>query len=183
MTEVVALVPARQPRLAAPEDLPSLPGVSVQAQADFAELYRATFTDLSGYCRALLRDETAAADCAQEAFTRLFARWRAVRDPRSFLFLVATNLVRDEWRRTTRTQRLAHRLQSNRVETVELPDTTLADLVARLPDRLAQAVALHYFADLPIEEVARVVHRPAGTVKRWLHEARGLLQAALAETS
>jgi RNA polymerase sigma-70 factor (ECF subfamily) len=38
-------------------------------------------------------------------------------------------------------------------------------------------VLLHYYADLPVEEVARLIHRPVGTVKRRLHEARRVLAA------
>jgi len=53
------------------------------------------------------------------------------------------------------------------------------DLVERLPAKLRPAVLLHYFADLPIDEVAHVLHRPTGTVKRHLHEARQLLLDAL----
>jgi hypothetical protein len=36
-------------------------------------------------------------------------------------------------------------------------------------------VLLRYWADLPVAEVARLVHRPQGTVKRRLHEARAQL--------
>jgi RNA polymerase sigma-70 factor (ECF subfamily) len=40
-------------------------------------------------------------------------------------------------------------------------------------------VLLHYWADLPVAEVARLVRRPQGTVKRRLHEARAQLAVTL----
>ena len=58
-------------------------------------------------------------------------------------------------------------------------DPWLQDLVQRLPVRLREVVLLHYYADLPIEQVAAAVHRPVGTVKRRLHEARAALATAV----
>ena len=157
----------------------SLPLANAAAVATFEEVYRAHFRDLSGYCAALLSDDQLGVDCAQEAFTRLFGRFRAVRTPRAWLFLVATNLVRDEWRNRARQRDTVQALASRSVTTVDAVDGGLLDAVRRLPPALAEAVLLHYFADLPIEEVARLTRRPLGTVKRRLHEARNLLHSAI----
>ena len=176
---VVAEAMAAAARPSTARDPLTLPGVGAAAAAEFAELYRGTFTDLSRYCRALLRDDAHAADCAQEAFTRLFARWRTVRDPRGFLFLVATNLVRDQWRRSERDRALARRIGLQRAPEIPPVDPGLRDLVDRLPAPLADAVLLHYFADLPIDVVATLTRRPPGTIKRCLHEARAELRRLL----
>jgi RNA polymerase sigma-70 factor (ECF subfamily) len=40
-------------------------------------------------------------------------------------------------------------------------------------------VFLHYYADLPVAEVARLVGSPAATVKVRLHRARRSLRASL----
>ena len=56
--------------------------------------------------------------------------------------------------------------------TSDAVDPWLRDLVDRLPEKLRQPVLLHYYADLPIETVAILLDRPAGTVRRQLHEAR-----------
>jgi RNA polymerase sigma-70 factor (ECF subfamily) len=53
------------------------------------------------------------------------------------------------------------------------------DLVERLPERLRSATVLHYYADLPVEQVARLLHRPEGTIRQRLHEARRLLAVEL----
>lgn len=157
----------------------SLPFAGPAAVATFEEVYRAHFRDLSGYCAALLSDDQAGVDCAQEAFTRLFGRFRAVHAPRAWLFLVATNLVRDEWSRRARQRDAVAALATNAAMTVEPVDGALLDAVRRLPSAHAEVVLLHYFADLPIEEVARQIRRPLGTVKRWLHEARARLHDAI----
>ena len=157
---------------------PSAPAALSDAEADFARLYTEHFGRLSGYALSLVGDAGVATDVAQEAFTRLYSRWGHVRDPRAWVYFVATNLATDQWRRTQRDRALTDVLRH--VTTDERPahDPWLRDLVDRLPAQLRQAVLLHYYADLPVEEVARLVHRPVGTVKRRLHDARRLLADA-----
>jgi RNA polymerase sigma-70 factor (ECF subfamily) len=156
----------------------SLPFARPGTVASFEETYRAHFRDLSGYCAALLGDDQLGVDLAQEAFTRLFGRFRTVREPRAWLFHVATNLVRDEWRGRARHRRAVRALHAG-LTPQEPADGGVLDAVRRLPHGLAEVVLLHYFADLPLHEVARVTRRPLGTVKRRLHEARAKLHAAM----
>lgn len=161
---------------------PGLRWVPAERNAAFTALYVSAFRDVSGYCAALLKDDALAADVAQEAFIRLFARWRKVTNPRGFVFLVATNLVRDEWRRQGRQRSLLAALQPLVPESVPAKDTALADVVARLPRGLREVVVLHVVADLPVAEVARVTGLPLGTVKRRLHDARARLRLDWTDT-
>jgi len=143
----------------------------------FAELYRSQFGQLSGYAASLTGDPVAAVDIAQEAFTRLLARWRRVRDARAWLFFVATNLTRDHWRGLVRDRELTERAGQGQREIMPAADPWLRDLVDRLPPRQRQAILLHYYADISIEEIARLLHVPVGTVKRRLHDGRNSLAA------
>jgi RNA polymerase sigma-70 factor, ECF subfamily len=145
----------------------------------FAELYREHFGPLSGYATALTGDPAVAVDVAQEAFTRLLARWRRVRDPRAWLFFVATNLTRDHWRSLTRDRDLSERAGAHLSPSSPAHDPWLRDLVERLPERQRQAILLHYYADICVDEIARLLHVPAGTVKRRLHDGRVRLAAEL----
>ena len=149
---------------------------SAEQSAAFAVVYRQHYGEVASYCSRLLRDDNVARDVAQEAFVRLFARWRTVNEPRAYVFLVATNLVRDEWRRRTKVSNLFERLKPFVSETAPPVDVELGDIVARLPKRLRDVVVLHLVADLPVAEVARVTGIPEGTVKRRLYEARALLR-------
>lgn len=156
---------------------------TVSERATFQDLYLAEFKHLSGYCSMLVGDDQLGWEMAQESFTRLFARWFGVRDPQAYVFLIATNLVRDHWRKRAR-ERVA--MTSMRVLTASSTapvEGWLRDVVERLPAALRDVVLLHYYADLPIDQVARAVRRPEGTVKRQLHDARRLLQAALEDRS
>jgi RNA polymerase sigma-70 factor (ECF subfamily) len=156
-----------------------MPSTAVPAQeVEFVAFYAEHFGRLSGYGLSLIGDPGIATDVAQEAMTRLFARWGRVRDPRAWVYFVATNLATDHWRRSQRDKALTGVLRDVTSTEDAAHDPWLRDLVDRLPSHLRQAVLLHYYADLPVEEVARLVHRPVGTVKRRLHDARQLLASA-----
>jgi RNA polymerase sigma-70 factor (ECF subfamily) len=141
----------------------------------FAELYRTHFGPLSGYAAALTGDPVAAVDIAQEAFTRLLARWRRVRDARAWLFFVATNLTRDYWRGVVRDRELTERAGANHHFEAPAADPWLRDLVERLPEKQRQAILLHYYADISVDDIARLLRVPVGTVKRRLHDGRASL--------
>ena len=124
----------------------ALTGLVATAAEDAVEvLYRAQFGPLSGYAQSLTGDPGVAVDIAQEAFTRLLARWRSVRDARAWLFFVATNLARDYWRGLARDRDLTDRAACGAVAS-PAHDPWLRDLVERLPSRQRQAVLLHYYA-------------------------------------
>lgn len=159
--------------------LTSLPGVTAVATQDFAAMYAAEFPKVAGYLTSLTGDPDVAREAAQEAFTRLFARWRRVQEPRAFVYVVGTNLVKRHWRQGGRERSAVDSLKVTTQHSRSAHDAWLRDLVERLPEHLREAVLLHYYADLPVAEVAAALHRPVGTVKRRLHEARALLSDAV----
>lgn len=143
------------------------------------ELWRLHYGALAGWCAALINDRDEGHDIASEAFVRLLSRWWSVRDPKGFLYVTATNLVRDRWRRERRQRQLESRLAIATPTFSLAADPWLRDLVERLPDRLRAPVLLHYYADMSVAEVAKVLNRPEGTIKRTLYNARGNLLASL----
>jgi RNA polymerase sigma-70 factor (ECF subfamily) len=52
----------------------------------------------------------------------------------------------------------------------------LRELVARLPERLAQAILLRYFEELSEREVADRLGIPVGTVKSRIHNGLKLMR-------
>jgi RNA polymerase sigma-70 factor (ECF subfamily) len=156
-----------------------VPGVTSGAEA-FASFYREVFGELAGYGWSLTGDPHVGDELAQEALTRVYARWGLLREPRPYAYRTVTNLARDRWKTQARETRGLAELIDERP--VPAHDTTTLDAVRRLSPPLRDTVLLHYYADLPIEEVARVLRRPVGTVKRRLFDARAALAAALEET-
>lgn len=154
-------------------------GLVVRSRDDAVrELYLAQYGRLAAWCANLVGDRELAHDFTTEAFTRLLAKWQTVSDPRPWLYMTVTNLVRDHWRKSERERRAMSRMIAA-PESENAYDPTVRDLVERLPDRLRSVVLLHYYADLPVVEVAAVLGKAEGSVKRSLYDARQVLLAAL----
>ncbi|MEW2268316.1 RNA polymerase sigma factor, partial [Streptomyces sp. NPDC047868] len=117
-----------------------------------SELFAALYPRLAGWCRRLVDDDETAHEIASEAFTRLWARWTNVSEPRGFLYVTAANLVRDHWRKLERERRAVRRVSD---EVAVRPQNEQADpsvrlLVQSLPVRLRVRILLLYCGDLPI---------------------------------
>lgn len=143
--------------------------------------FRMHYAPLAGWCRRMVGDDEVAHDIAAEAFVRLLGRWSTVTDPRAYLYTTALNLIRDRWRRGER-ERVALRKTAVASSSAAAPAPELRMLVETLPRRLAQVVVLHYFADMPIDAVARELGVAPGTVKRDLYDARARLQSLLEDS-
>ncbi len=149
------------------------------------ELFNACYPRLAGWVRRLVDDDDTAHEIAAEAFTRLLARWSRLDNPQSYLYMIATNLVRDHWRKTGRERRA---LQSVGATAAADPayhpaqDVHVRELLQALPDRLRSPFLLHYYAGFPVRDVAALLGRPEGTIKADLFHARARLRAALGES-
>jgi RNA polymerase sigma-70 factor (ECF subfamily) len=154
---------------------------------EFSDLYLAEYAGVASYCWRLLRDRDLADETAQEAFTRLFAKWVRVRQPRHYVYRIATNLIRDSWNSRQRQEDAAEAARCAADTPTPVTDLAAAlavrDAVQALSARLRPVVLLHYYADLPIAEIAIALDRPAGSIKRQLAEARALLASELDEES
>jgi RNA polymerase sigma-70 factor (ECF subfamily) len=181
---VAAELPAGMVRSAARDaGLPRVLGRPAESVAEFQALYLEQFPALVRYGLRTVRDPDVARELAQEAFTRLLARWRDAADPGAYVFVIFTNLVRHHWRSLDRERgALRSLLVVGRRET-EGPGRAgeVAAAVRDLPPALREPVLLHYFGDLLVEDVARALDRPVGTVKRQLYEGRALLRDSLRE--
>ena len=149
------------------------------------ELFTACYPRLAGWVRRLVDDDDTAHEIAAEAFTRLLGRWSSLDNPQSYLYMIATNLVRDHWRKTGRERRALRAVGvQDLAEQVYQPaqDVHVRGLLQALPDRLRSPFLLHYYAGFPIRDVAALLGRPEGTIKADLYQARARLRAALGET-
>lgn len=153
--------------------------------ADAAEeLFRGVYPKLAGWVRRLVDDDDTAHEIASEAFVRLLARWTKVESPQSYLYMIATNLIRDHWRKTERERRAIRSITAgSALDPVAYPtqDVDVRDLIASLPPRLRDPFLLHYYGGFGVREVATLLHRPEGTIKADLFAARAKLKTALGE--
>jgi len=148
------------------------------------ELFRGVYPKLAGWVRRLVDDDDTAHEIASEAFVRLLARWTRVESPQSYLYMIATNLIRDHWRKTERERRAMRSVTAGATaEPLAHPDqdVDVRNLIASLPARLRDPFLLHYYGGFGIREVAALLHKPEGTIKADLFAARAKLKTALGE--
>jgi RNA polymerase sigma-70 factor (ECF subfamily) len=148
------------------------------------EFFTACYPRLAGWVRRLVDDDETAHEIASEAFTRLLARWSGLDNPQSYVYMIATNLVRDHWRKTGR-ERNAIKIMTaaGSADPAYHPaqDVDVRALIQSLPERLRSPFLLHYYGGYGLKEVAAMLGRPEGTIKADLFHARARLKAALGE--
>jgi RNA polymerase sigma factor (sigma-70 family) len=102
--------------------------------------------------------------------------------------VAAINLLRSGFRRLLVERRARQRLREGLHQTPARPEAYLAtadlrvDLaraLAALPRRQREAVVLHYFADLSIQDIALALGTRPDTAKGLLHRGRRSLQRLL----
>jgi RNA polymerase sigma-70 factor (ECF subfamily) len=135
--------------------------------------------------RAILHDSTDAQDATHDAFEQAWRKWSTLRDPARFVpwfDRILVNTCRD-------------RLRSGRREPLDISGEVaiasgdpygqaqdrdlLAKAIAALSPEHRVVVALRYYRDLPVDDIAGRLDIPAGTVQSRLHYALKRLHAAL----
>lgn len=169
---------------------------------DLDTLVQAHGTALYRFCLRLCGCRTEADDLFQQTFlraTELCDRIDPHANPKAFLFSIAARTAQRHRGLLARRRRIAptDSLDGQRAATAQdvpdpqrLEEGILQDELRRatlraidgLPDRLRLPVVLYYGEELPIEEIARILGIPQGSVKSRLHRARALLKRRLEET-
>jgi RNA polymerase sigma-70 factor (ECF subfamily) len=138
---------------------------------------------LAGY---LLGNEADAEDALQDALVKAWRAWPTLREPTSFdawFDRIVVNVCRDRMRRRRAIRMVAideaHEVAGDDRFAAMLARDELGRAVSRLdPDHRA-VVALRFWLDLTVDDVARRLDLPAGTVKSRLHYAMESLRAEL----
>jgi RNA polymerase sigma-70 factor (ECF subfamily) len=152
--------------------------------AEFDSFYASTHPRVVRVVYALTGDRTGAQDIAQEAFVRAWDHRRSLtRDgnPEAWVTTTATRLAVSQWRRAGAAVRALTRVGVTPDSAG--PNGDRVDLLAalgRLPLAQREAIVLHHLCDLSVEQVAREVHAPVGTVKARLSRGRAALALDLA---
>ena len=144
--------------------------------------FRACYLPVVRTVFLVVHERTLAEDVAQEAFYRLLKHWRSVSKyelPEAWVRRVAIRIAVRE------VQRSAARAVKERCEVVEryddLPDPDVVRAVRELSPMQRTTVALDYWEDRPVAEIADLLEVTDATVKQHLHRARHRLAELLKE--
>ena len=141
------------------------------------EVYRAEAERLWWALVAFTGDRELSRDAVAEAFAQALGRGAAIRSPVAWIRTAAFRLAAGELKRRSS-------------ESPDVPDAAYdmpepaLDVVrelAKLPRNQRASVVLHYYLDLPVSEVARILGMAPPTVAVHLFRARARLRSVLQE--
>jgi RNA polymerase sigma-70 factor (sigma-E family) len=150
---------------------------------EVACLFQAHYLELVRLAFLLTSDRELAEDLVQEAFVRVWQRWRRIRRPESAAFYLRTTVV--NLARTSLRRRLVEfRYRASEVAWPQGVSDSRIDLtraLAKLSSRKRACVVLRYYADLSEEETAHALGISVGTVKSQTSRALRQLERILPE--
>jgi RNA polymerase sigma-70 factor (ECF subfamily) len=153
------------------------------AELEFSSFFHEEFANVARTAYFVLHDRTAAEDVAQDAFTQLFRNWAKISRydrPGAWVRRVAIRLAVRHARRERVRAFLLRWSEPPRHET-PARDPDLIRAIRALPPQQRAAVALHYFEDRPVAEIASLLGCSTATAKVHLFKARRRLARLLNE--
>lgn len=149
-----------------------------KASTGFEQAYREQRLALLRLAYLLCGSPETSEDVVQTAFASAQPRWEQIQNHTAYLRRSVLNLVKDAQRRRFRQASVT---VSTIVETVTLPpdvDDTWA-LIQRLPWPQRAVIVLHYYEDLRLTEIAKVLKRSESTVRSDHRRALDKLRKAM----
>ena len=160
-----------------------------QVDSEFEELFDAEFPAVVRSVFVVCQDLGRAEDLAQEAFLALLRHWPRVSKydrPGAWVRRVAIRKAVQVTKREARRSWFEHRAATAGVDAASQPATLVDDglwaAVRSLPAQQRAVVALFYYEDLSVEDVARALGCSVSTVKVHLHRARQALRSRVSRT-
>ena len=153
-------------------------------EPDVRDLFVAEYPALVRTLALIVRDRTAAEDLAQDAFVQLLRHWEKVRrygSPEAWVRRVAIRLAVRDAKRERRLALIRPEPGADQPGPDDQVDGELLDAIRTLPPRQRSVVALFYFEDRPMDEIAEILDCSPATGWVHLHRARKRLAERLGE--
>jgi RNA polymerase sigma factor (sigma-70 family) len=148
----------------------------------FALLVKGCERTLYRVSRTVLQNDQDCADAVQEALSRAWLRLKTLREPAYFRTWLTRILLNECYRQLKHGRRAAMGMEPVHDRDCEGARDDIIDLkdaMATLPAQHRSALMLYHVEDMSVEEIARVLNVPAGTVKSRLARARARLATQL----
>ena len=158
-------------------------GMPAQTREEFETFYRDTAPALLRYLRRVAGNSSSAEDILQNAFIRLL-NGPALQESgrKAYLYTIATNLIKDEWRRQARER---HWWQLHSVTESYSTDPGLSadmsQLMKTLKPRERALLWLAYGEGFDHREIASILHVSERSVRVMLHRVRNKARTLLTQ--
>lgn len=146
---------------------------------DFDEFFRSRFDRAARLAYLLCGSTMQASEIAQEALLAVHRRWSELDEPDGYLRRTIVNLSRSAQRRAILERRHAWRFERT---DGAAPEPVIDDIwaeIGRLHRDQRAVIVLRYYEDLSVDEIARVLDKPVGTVKSLIHRGVHTLREAI----
>lgn len=161
-------------------------GAPKGSTVDFDQVFAVTAPRLVGQLYLMIGDLAEAQDCVQEAFAKAWLRWDSLTDgrgdPVGWVKTAAYRLAVSRWRHWRAGVRAVRRHGVPADAPGPSPDAVvLRDALAKLPKAQRVVLVMHHLNDMRVEDVARELRVPSGTVKARLVQGRAALAELLSD--
>jgi RNA polymerase sigma-70 factor (ECF subfamily) len=155
---------------------------------DFEELVERHSAEIFAYVWRMLHETHDAEDCLQETFLRAFrsyGRVRAGTNYRAWLYKIATNAARSQWKRRTRREARTTELdpdwQADEVSTADRVEqqallAAVAHAVEEAPDQQRAAMIMRKYQELSHAEIAAALECTEAAARANVYQAVKKLQ-------
>nr|WP_172198022.1 sigma-70 family RNA polymerase sigma factor [Saccharibacillus qingshengii] len=129
---------------------------------------------LYGIAFSYLHNEADTLEALQEASCKAWIKRRSLKDDSALLpwmIRILINCCTDELRRRKRVMPSAKVGEDKSAEMISSHRIDLDHMLNQLHVKYRHVVILKYVHDLTLVEIARILNKPEGTVKSWLHKA------------
>ncbi len=154
----------------------------------FDDYYARDYRSLVGLAHVLTGNQWAAEDLVQEAMATAHRKWDTIsgyEKPDAWVRRVMVNRSTSRFRKLRTETKTLVRLRGLREETITLTDSNndVWDAVRSLPTKQSHAIALYYWDDMSIAQIAAILDVSTETVKTHLKRARSTLGSVLGDSS
>jgi RNA polymerase sigma-70 factor, ECF subfamily len=164
------------------DDRDEQPGPTLEP---FEVFYLREYPKVVGLLNGLLGSRLVAEELAQETFLVAYRDWDRISrldNPRAWVRRVAINqrgsFLRSYLRQQTRERDAVVRSEDDCIKLAD-DHAEVWRAIRTLPPLQAQVIALHYYEDYSVAQVAAALGRAPGTIKAQLHHARRKLARLL----
>ncbi len=152
------------------------------------------------YCRSITYTLEDAEDLYQQTFLKAFELHKRIsfsKNPKAWLMSVAANIWRNHKSTYARHERIAPTISSEeegvQIEDIRSENNVLEQMIKkeeinylkkcvdRLPDKQKQVILLFYAGELSLQDIAKALKIPKGTVKSRLNKAKVQLRKEMEE--